>query len=145
MSKKSTKKESGISKKQHLLSLLGRAISACEKASLTELKNAVSQVETALSAGQLITLLVGEFSSGKSSLVNVLLRNNVLPTAIEPTTFTINEIYFSRDSEKIEIFSDSGKIKEIQELVDLSQIKEYKEANLVRFTVQLMMLQKSLS
>lgn len=42
----------------------------------------------------LLIPLVGEFSSGKTSLINALTDSQVLETATRPTTATIYEVHF---------------------------------------------------
>lgn len=56
--------------------------------------------------------IVGDFSAGKSSLVNCLLgRNGLLPVDITPETAVAYEIYFST-TEKVELYRDGKKIEE---------------------------------
>ena len=40
-------------------------------------------------------MVVGEFSSGKSTFLNALIKENILPVAVRPTTATINLIKYS--------------------------------------------------
>jgi GTPase Era involved in 16S rRNA processing/predicted nuclease with TOPRIM domain len=42
-------------------------------------------------------MIVGEFSTGKSTFLNALIKENLLPVAVRPTTATINIIKFSND------------------------------------------------
>lgn len=56
--------------------------------------------------------IVGDFSAGKSSLVNCLLgRNGLLPVDITPETAVAYEIYYSV-SEKVKLYRDGIKIDE---------------------------------
>ena len=56
--------------------------------------------------------IVGDFSAGKSSLVNCLLgRNGILPVDITPETAVAYEIYYSA-TEKVELYRDGNKIDE---------------------------------
>lgn len=56
--------------------------------------------------------IVGDFSAGKTSLVNCLLgRNALLPVDITPETAVAYEIYYSA-SEKVELYRDGNKIDE---------------------------------
>jgi len=52
-------------------------------------------------------LVVGEFSTGKSTFINALLSNNILPTDDNETTATINIIRYGENPE-IEIFFDDS-------------------------------------
>lgn len=53
---------------------------------------------------------VGDFSAGKSTLLNTLMDNTLLPTDVLPTTAVSYELYHS-ETEKLAIFHD-GKLKE---------------------------------
>lgn len=64
--------------------------------------------------------LVGEFSSGKTSLINALTDSKALETATKPTTATIFEIHFGADTNRAEVVKESG---EIQEVTDISSLK----------------------
>ena len=56
--------------------------------------------------------IVGDFSAGKSSLVNCILgRNGLLPVDITPETAVAYEIYYS-ETERVELYRDGQKIVE---------------------------------
>ncbi len=93
--------------------------------------NQVKDLFMKFKEGEIIIPLVGEFSCGKSSLINALLGKPILPTDILPTTFTINEVRFSCEKDRIEINYNDGQKKEIEELVDLREI-DYSNASLIR-------------
>jgi GTPase SAR1 family protein len=83
--------------------------------------NQVDTLNTKFISNELIIPLIGEFSSGKSSLLNSILGKSVLPVDILPTTFTINEIRFSSEKDRIEIFYDKEEKKEIKSLINLQE------------------------
>ncbi len=64
---------------------------------------------------------VGDFSSGKSSLLNAYIGSDLLPTNILPETAVAYELYYAED-EKLELYSD-GVLKETKN--SLSQIKDF--------------------
>ena len=68
----------------------------------------------------LILPLVGEFSSGKTSLINSLLDNPNLETASRATTASIFEVHFGSDSCYAEIVNKEGCIENVH---DISEIK----------------------
>ena len=76
-------------------------------------------------------LVVGEFSTGKSTFLNALLGEDVLPMAVKPTTATINLIKYSDNKNiKVHFFgdrNDNGKEISIGKTIDIpwDQLKEY--------------------
>src|SRR5690606_13634935 len=63
--------------------------------------------------------LVGEFSSGKTSLINGLLENNNLETASKATTATIFEIHFGSQQSFANVISEDGKETKITDFAEL--------------------------
>ena len=89
------------------------------------LKSIVSEIEAIdLRAKQenasLILPLVGEFSSGKTTLINALTDSKKLETATKPTTATIFEVHFGSESCHAKIVDEKG---EIHDIVDLAELK----------------------
>ncbi|MDU9806581.1 dynamin family protein [Helicobacter pylori] len=68
---------------------------------------------------QLVIPVVGNFSAGKSTLLNRFLEKNVLPTAITPETSLATELHYSAN-ERIEAFSNNDKKAESFELNEQS-------------------------
>lgn len=69
----------------------------------------------------LIIPLVGEFSSGKTTLINSLTVSKKLETASKATTATIFEIRFGQPNEKAEVVDESGVV--IETVDDIGAIK----------------------
>lgn len=69
----------------------------------------------------LIIPLVGEFSSGKTTLINSLLGSKNLETASKATTATIFEVRFGRNNSMAEIIDENGEITKTIE--DIASIK----------------------
>lgn len=67
----------------------------------------------------LILPLVGEFSSGKTTLINSLTDSKKLETATQPTTATIYEVHFGCDKCKAEILDENGNIQIIEDIAEL--------------------------
>lgn len=72
------------------------------------------------SDANIILPLVGEFSSGKTTLINALTDSKKLETATKPTTATIYEVHFSSDACKAVVLNENG------EFVDVDDISELK-------------------
>ena len=92
-----------------------------ETAQYLKLENTVYEIE-ALKArresdNQLLVLpVVGEFSSGKTTLINALTNSKKLETASKATTSVIYEIYFGNPQEKGEIIYNNGSLEEVEDL-----------------------------
>jgi len=98
---------------------------------LEQLNKRLDQINEKFKNKEVIIPLIGEFSSGKTSLVNSLIGADILPIDITPTTFTINEIRFSCEKDKIEIYSQSELIKQIDGLSPIKD-EDIQNASLVR-------------
>lgn len=63
--------------------------------------------------------LIGEFSAGKTTLINSLMDNKKLETATKPTTSTIYEVHFGCDSCHATVFNEDESIVEISDIENL--------------------------
>lgn len=81
---------------------------------LEELGKKVSYQDTPLTLP-----LVGEFSSGKTTLINALTDSKQLETATKPTTAAIYQIYFGYDSCKALVVHEDGTCEEINNIAEL--------------------------
>jgi len=73
--------------------LLGKSDSCNEKPStLTSVKSCLADQKSRLLEGVFKLLVVGEFSTGKSTFLNALLQKNALPVGVRPTTAAISII-----------------------------------------------------
>lgn len=68
---------------------------------------------------ELIFPLVGEFSSGKTTLINALTDSKKLETATKPTTATIYEVHFGCDHCYATVLLEDGTRKQIDRIEDL--------------------------
>lgn len=67
----------------------------------------------------LILPLVGEFSSGKTTLINALTDSKKLETATKPTTATIYEVHFGCDSCHAKVVTEDGYIQDVNDIAEL--------------------------
>lgn len=67
----------------------------------------------------LIIPLVGEFSSGKTTLINALTDSKKLETATKPTTATIYEVYFGCEKCSAEVLNENGDVQIIEDIAEL--------------------------
>lgn len=78
----------------------------------------------------IILPLVGEFSSGKTTLINALTDSKGLESATKPTTATIYEVHFGSDSCHAEVIDANGNCIEVENINDLKN-KELADAKVV--------------
>lgn len=102
-----------------------------EKTNQIDLKNKLEQISLAYNQvnAPLMLPLVGEFSSGKTTLINALTDCKKLETATKPTTATIYEIFFGNESCSASIVNADGSTKEIN--IDNLKNDELKDALIV--------------
>ncbi|MCQ2890731.1 dynamin family protein [Helicobacter pylori] len=82
-------------------------------------KTECSTLLASIQKQQLVIPVVGNFSAGKSTLLNRFLGSNVLPTGITPETSLATELHYSAN-ERIEAFSNNDEKTESFELNEQS-------------------------
>jgi len=80
---------------------------------------------------QLIIPVVGEFSAGKTSLLNAVTDGKQLETGITPTTAVVFEIYFSQPKIEAVVVNKDGSERRVEDIGSLSNAG-LKDASLVR-------------
>lgn len=78
----------------------------------TEIADQLDLVYTTLIRDQFEVIVVGEFSNGKSTFINALLRNQILPASNVPTTALINKITYA-PMENYRLQYDNGRSEQI--------------------------------
>lgn len=86
-----------------------------------DLLNRLDRIEviTSQTDAELIFPLVGEFSSGKTTLINALTDSKKLETATKPTTATIFAIHFGCNSCSATITNENGETIEVEDISSL--------------------------
>lgn len=103
---------------------MGDIIKLHEIAEYLGLGNIVSELEaidlrSKQENANLILPLVGEFSSGKTTLINALTDSKKLETATKPTTATIYEVHFGCDSCHAQVVAENGAIQDVDDIAKL--------------------------
>ncbi|MBR6080176.1 MAG: dynamin family protein [Treponema sp.] len=112
-------------KKKGILTVLQEAASFYENE--PEKKEAFQKLSYDLQNGEFSIVVVGEFSAGKSSLLNALMKKRLLPSFTNETTATVN---FLRHKEKAKngesgrVYYNDGTDKELPD-ASLKTIEEY--------------------
>ena len=87
-----------------------------------KLKSAVKNVSSAIESGELLVPLIGGFSAGKSSALNTLLGENILPVAITQETAIPAELRYSATEYIIAVTTSGSEERyEITEIVELTK------------------------
>ena len=73
---------------------------------------------------KIVLPLIGEFSAGKTTLINALTDNKQLETALRPTTSTIYEVHFGCEKCYAEVITSNG------EIITVDNISELKNDNI---------------
>lgn len=71
----------------------------------------------------LVLPLVGEFSSGKTTLLNALTDSKKLETATKPTTATIYKVFFGNEKSYASIIKEDGTVTEVSDIAELKNDK----------------------
>lgn len=84
---------------------------------ISELK--AIETRTLQDNANIILPLVGEFSSGKTTLINSLTDSKKLETATKPTTATIYEVHFSSETCHAMVVEENGEMKKVEDIAEL--------------------------
>lgn len=113
------------------ISLLTEAASKIGSDSLTEELRNLEMRYNSPNVPVMIPLL-GEFSSGKTSLINALTDSKALETATKPTTATIFEIHFGAPFNHAQVLKGNG---DQEEITDISTLKNERLSDATVVTV----------
>ena len=108
-------RESAVEYMQEIRQLLSR-----EGETYQEYVCVLQQMEQKLSSDAFDVLIVGEFSSGKTTLINGILGKAMLPTHISPTTAVINIIRYSAQESARLIFRSAQ-----EQMVPVDALADY--------------------
>ncbi|MCH7321482.1 dynamin family protein [Solibacillus sp. MA9] len=112
--------------KNKLLSNLLLAQRFVEQQASTQIQESMRTIYNTLQREQFEVIVVGEFSNGKSTFINALLRDMVLPTSNVPTTSFINKINYAKEP-NFKICFDNGKKQQLDKDEFLSYVSEDKQ------------------
>ena len=95
---------------------------AAQKVGSTSMLEELQHIKARLNSSNVPIMLplVGEFSSGKTTLINALTDSKALETATKPTTATIFEIHFGSPENRAEVLTEDGKVEDFK---DVSHLK----------------------
>lgn len=105
--------------------MIAKLIEISHQLNFNDLEDRLWAIDATLNNGQaeLIVPLVGEFSAGKTTLINSLTDSRALECASRPTTATIYTIHFASDVCKAIVHNPDGTTYEVSDITELKNEK----------------------
>lgn len=113
-------------KLQTLASLISRQIAVSQALDMTEIETPLNELKTRVLTDKFKLLVIGEFSTGKSTFINALLQQKILPADPRPLTAIINEIKWGETPKAVLHYrqSKNSSVKPPEE-IPVEKINEY--------------------
>jgi GTPase SAR1 family protein len=113
-------------KQNVLANLIKRHLKLIRSLNMTQSENSLQQLETLVQSESFKVLVLGEFKRGKSTFINALLGEEVLPAYARPCTAIINEVKWGNTRRALlhPTKSEENSVTEPQE-IPVNQIEEY--------------------
>ena len=110
---------------------INRLLQISDELGFKEISNRLSKIAKKQKAADcpLVLPLVGEFSSGKTTLINSLTDSKALETATKPTTATIFEVHFGAAKSKAIVLDDNGQSTEVTDIAALNPNRSLEKAS----------------
>ena len=118
-------------RKSDIISLLKETSNFYQKQNDVEKKNAFDELATNIENGRFSIVVVGEFSAGKSTLLNALMGNKILPSYTSETTATVN--YLLHKDKQVDgylgkVYYNDGSVKGLEDTT-LDTLTKYVSTN----------------
>ncbi|MBP5202381.1 dynamin family protein [bacterium] len=104
-----------LESKRIFLNVLDELVGIAEKSEMSAGK--IKKIVDAVTNMPLFVPVVGEFSSGKSSLLNKFIGKNILPVGMEAKTSVPTELYYSPEEYEEGVYED-GRVERLQTISD---------------------------
>lgn len=116
------------------MDILNELLIISNELKLTDVKAELTYIQERINTDnkEIVIPIVGEFSSGKTTLINALTDGKKLETSSRPTTSVVYEILFGQNKEFAQLFKIDG---EIYNLEDISSIKNDDLSNIERIRI----------
>lgn len=98
-----------------------QSLSIAKKHEITDMVKRISDIKT--EDIQINVAFLGEFNSGKSTLINALLGKKILPTFVEPTTAAITEISRS-DKDRFFVIKSDEEGNEVTQEISIGDLAQ---------------------
>ena len=116
-----------IKAQEEVLDVCDKLLEIAKEGSLaSDKQQKIEVMQESVSGQELLVPIVGEFSAGKSTMINTLLGNNVLPVAITPETSLATELHYTDGEEFAEgiLFDGNSKRYAISDMKKLTEDAE---------------------
>lgn len=120
-------REEYLQKKNKVLALLDKTIAFYQNENVSDKIEGFSNLRKNIENGVFSIVVVGEFSAGKSTLLNALMKKRILPSFSKETTATVNFLRHKDHSENGaagKVFYYDGTVKNLEN-VDLETVEKY--------------------
>ncbi|WP_213422626.1 dynamin family protein [Bhargavaea massiliensis] len=107
-------------RKSSLLEVLRSIKHSTKELGLIQTMKKINVMEEEVQHSKFNIVVVGEFSRGKSTFINAIMGEKVLPSKAMPTTATLNLLSFGEDKNVTVHFKDGTK-----EIIDVEDFKKY--------------------
>ncbi|GFN31621.1 dynamin family protein [Paenibacillus xylaniclasticus] len=122
--------KNGTRYKDELQAWLKRLQHCCEELDLSEYAEAARQLDDEVQRQALRIVVLGEFNNGKSTLVNALIGQQLLPMDVTPTTALIHWIVADEEEERrAEVLYENGEVQLIDATAQALQEWSAQHAN----------------
>jgi len=112
-------------RREHLGAVLDTLTEAFRQLASNERADSLLKSRETLNSDTFKVMVVGEFKRGKSTLINALLGQNVLPAKVAPCTAVITRIRYDERKRAVLLFKDGRKPLEISLQGSADELKKY--------------------
>jgi small GTP-binding protein len=102
-------KQTGISFDEIIDDLISNLKPIENESSISQQIKSLSQIRYRLFSGEIHIAIIGQFNRGKSTFINKLIKNDLLPASVLPLTAIPTEIRFGEKTKTIITFADNSK------------------------------------
>lgn len=113
-------------KRKILISLIQELHEVLESLAMTDKKNILKQLESLVQSDNFKVLVLGEFKRGKSTFINAMLGDEILPAYAKPCTAIINEVKWGEPRRALLHFSQTKNDQPLQpQEVPVEKLEDY--------------------
>jgi len=113
-------------KREILVSLIQELQEVLEPMAMTDKRNTLNQLESLVQSDSFKVLVLGEFKRGKSTFINAMLGDEILPAYAKPCTAIINEVKWGEPRRALLHFAQNENDQPLQpQEVPVEELEDY--------------------